>query len=134
MKQDFEGGHYLLFMQCSFSIVSYRTLLFNLVTSGLLIVFVQLLCHVWLFYDSMDYSPPGSSVRGISQARILEWVALSFSRDLPGPGIKPSSPALARGFFYHWATREAPSMFIIISQIPLSVCSVKSNIPCAHCQ
>ena len=28
----------------------------------------------------MDYSPPGSSVHGISQARILEWVAISFSR------------------------------------------------------
>ena len=30
--------------------------------------------------DLMDYSPPGSSVHGISQARILEWVAISFSR------------------------------------------------------
>ena len=31
-------------------------------------------------YDSMDGSQPGSSVHGISQARILEWVAISFSR------------------------------------------------------
>ena len=31
--------------------------------------------------DLMDYSPPGSSVHGISQARILEWVASSFSRE-----------------------------------------------------
>ena len=30
--------------------------------------------------DPMEYSPPGSSVHGISQARILEWVAISFSR------------------------------------------------------
>ena len=30
--------------------------------------------------DPMDYSPPGFSVHGISQARILEWVAISFSR------------------------------------------------------
>ena len=30
--------------------------------------------------DPMDYSPPGSSVRGILQARILGWVAISFSR------------------------------------------------------
>ena len=30
--------------------------------------------------DPMDCSPPGSSVCGISQARILEWVAISFSR------------------------------------------------------
>ena len=32
--------------------------------------------------DSMDYSPPGSSVYGISQARTLEWVAISFSRGI----------------------------------------------------
>ena len=42
----------------------------------------------------MDCSPPGSSVHGISQARILEWVDLSLSRDLPNPGISPRSPAL----------------------------------------
>ena len=43
--------------------------------------------------DPMDCSPPGSSVHGILQARILEWVAISFSRDLPNPEIKPGSPA-----------------------------------------
>ena len=42
----------------------------------------------------MDCSPPGSSVHGIFQARVLEWVAISFSRDLPDPGIEPRSPAL----------------------------------------
>ena len=35
---------------------------------------------MWLFCDPMDCSPPGSSVYGIFQARILEWVAISFSR------------------------------------------------------
>ena len=39
------------------------------------------------FCDPMDYSPPGSSVHGIPQARILVWVAISFSRDLPNPGM-----------------------------------------------
>ena len=48
--------------------------------------------------DSMGCSPPGSSVHGILQARILEWVAIPFSRDLLNPGIEPMSPALA-GFF-----------------------------------
>ena len=38
--------------------------------------------------------PPGSSVHGIFQARILAWVAISFSGDLPNPGIKPGSSAL----------------------------------------
>ena len=42
--------------------------------------------------DPMDCSPPGSSVHGILQARIPEWVAVSFSRDLPDPGIEPGSP------------------------------------------
>ena len=70
--------------------------------------------------DRVDCSPPGSSVHGILQARILEWVAISFSRgshqapqsmgfsrqgywsglpfpspgDLPDPGIKPRPPSL----------------------------------------
>ena len=39
--------------------------------------------------DPMDYT-----VHGILQARILDWVAFSFSGDLPNPGIEPRSPAL----------------------------------------
>ena len=39
-------------------------------------------------------APPGSSVHGILQAGILEWIAIPFSRDLPNPGIEPGSPAL----------------------------------------
>ena len=42
----------------------------------------------------MDCSPPSSSVHGILQARILEWVAISFSGDLPDSGIEPRSPTL----------------------------------------
>ena len=44
--------------------------------------------------DPVDCSPPGSSVHRILQARVLEWVAIPFSRDLPNPGIEPGSPAL----------------------------------------
>ena len=44
--------------------------------------------------DPMDCSLPGSSVHGILQARILEWVAIPFSGDLPNPGIAPRSPTL----------------------------------------
>ena len=57
------------------------------------------LSRVQLFCDSMDCSAPGSSVHGISQTRMLEWVAISFSGDLPEPGIEPRSPELADGFF-----------------------------------
>ena len=44
--------------------------------------------------DPMDCSPLGSSVHGFLQAGILEWAAISFSGDLPEPGVEPSSPAL----------------------------------------
>ena len=44
------------------------------------VIVVQSLSHVQLFCDPMDYSPPGSSVHGISWERILVWVAVSFSR------------------------------------------------------
>ena len=46
--------------------------------------------------DPVDYSPPGFSVRGILQARILEWVVMTC-RGLPNPGSPPVSsipPAL----------------------------------------
>ena len=52
----------------------------------------------------MDYSPPGSSVCGIVQERIVGLVAISFSRDLPNPGIEPASSTLAGGFY----TTEPP--------------------------
>ena len=49
--------------------------------------------------DPMDCSLPGSSVQEILQARILEWVTISFSGGLLDPGIEPAFPALADGFF-----------------------------------
>ena len=60
--------------------------------------------------DHMDCSPPGSSVHDISQARILEWVAISTSRDLPSLGIDSMSQALAGGFF----TTESPGKLNIV--------------------
>ena len=60
--------------------------------------------------DPVVYSLPGSSVHGILQARILEWVAISSSRGSPNSVIKLESltfPALARRFFTTRATWEA---------------------------
>ena len=45
-------------------------------------------------WDPMDCSRPGYSVHGILQARVLEWISTSFSRDLPDPGDKPRSSVL----------------------------------------
>ena len=44
--------------------------------------------------DPMGCSPSVSSVYGVFQVRVIEWVAISFSRGLPDSGIEPRSPAL----------------------------------------
>ena len=55
--------------------------------------------------NPMDYSPPGSSVHGILQARILEWVVIHFSR---GTSLTQGlNPGFAGRFFTIWATGEA---------------------------
>ena len=56
--------------------------------------------------DSMDYSLLGSSVHGISQARILEWVAIPFSRGSSQPRDRTLVFYMGRRILYHWATRE----------------------------
>ena len=55
---------------------------------------VKSLSLVQLFVTPRDYSPPGSSVHGILQARVLEWVAISFSRGSFWPRDWTQSPAL----------------------------------------
>ena len=62
-------------------------------------------------YDPMACSPPGSSVYGISQARIQSGLPSPSLGDLPDLGIKPKSPALAGGFFTTNATWEALPIF-----------------------
>ena len=60
--------------------------------------------------DPMDCSPPGSSVHGIPQARIVEWVAISFSRgssQLRDRTCISWVPCTGWLVLYHWATREA---------------------------
>ena len=58
--------------------------------------------------DPVDYSPPGSSVHGILQARILEWVAISFSRGSSWPKDRTQVSHIAGRCFNPWATRKAP--------------------------
>ena len=57
--------------------------------------------------DPMDWSPPDSSVHGILQARILEWVAISFSRVSSRPRNWTHVSWIAGRFFTDWARREA---------------------------
>ena len=57
--------------------------------------------------DLVDCTPPGSSIHGILQARILEWVAVSFSRGSFWPWNQTQVSCIAGRFFTHWATQEA---------------------------
>ena len=59
------------------------------------------------FCDPMDCSLPGSSVHGIFQARVLEWVAISFSRGSSWPRDRTLVSCIACRCFTVWATREA---------------------------
>ena len=69
------------------------------------------LCH------PVDCSPPGSSVHRILQARILEWVAMPTSRNLPDPRIKPkfpASPALQVDSLYWAIGKTLKRLFLYI--------------------
>ena len=57
--------------------------------------------------DPMDCSPPGFSVYEIFQARILEYIAISFSGGLPNPEFQPTSSALVGRFFTTEPPRES---------------------------
>ena len=74
--------------------------------------------------NPMDCSPPGPSVHGIFQARILEWVAISYSRHNPNLRIEPRSPAVAGRFF----TTEPPGK-PRKSTIPQSLCNPMDSSP-----
>ena len=60
--------------------------------------------------NPMDCSQTGSSVHGILQARILEWVAISFSRGSSWPKAQTQASYIAGRFFTIWATRESVTL------------------------
>ena len=70
--------------------------------------------------DPMNCSPPGSSVHGISKARILEWVAIRFSRGSFWPRYWTQVSCIAGRFFTNWATREAQSVLLLFSHSVVS--------------
>ena len=101
-----------LFLTCGFLFLEAFHFMFLIFLSIYLIYFLMtfLECPVLAtksyltLFDPMDCSLPGSSVHGISQARILEWVAISFSRGSSQTRDWTKSPALAGIFF----TAEPP--------------------------
>ena len=78
---------------------------------------VQLLFScVPLSCDPMDCSPSGSSVHGISQARILMWVDISFSRGSSWPRDGTCVSCISRWILYHWATQRSPEIQQVFSK------------------
>ena len=68
--------------------------------------------------DPMDCSLPGSSIHGIVQARILEWVAIFFSRGSSQTRDQTEVSFIAGSRFTLWATREAPKY----SRCSINIC------------
>ena len=66
----------------------------------------------------MDCSPSGSSVLRIPQARILEWVAIPFSRGSFQPRDQTQISCIAGGFFLIRATREALDSYVMKNHLP----------------
>ena len=77
----------------------------QLLTSGISQKLCCLLLSCVWFHDPVDCSPPGSSVHGISQARILEWIATSFSMGSSWPTDQTRVSRIAGRFFTVWDTR-----------------------------
>ena len=88
--------------------------------------------------DPMDCSPPGSSVHGILQARILEWVAISFSRGSSQPRDWTRVSCIAGRHFILWATRvitntlfQQPKRWLYIWTSPYG--QYQNQIDCVPC-
>ena len=70
--------------------------------------------------DSMDCSPTGSSVQGTLQARMLEWVAISFFKGSSQPRDQTAVSCTAGRFFTVWATLESQgSLYLRIEMLSL---------------
>ena len=92
------------------------------------IVIYSLSC-VWFLYNPIDFSLPGSSVNGISQARILEWVAIFFSS---AQFSSVQSLSHIRLFASPWIAAHQASLSITNSQSSLRLMSIESVMPSSH--
>ena len=76
-----------------------------------------------------ECSPPGSSVHGILQARILEWIAIPFSRGTSQPKDQTLVSCLAGRFFIIWATGKS----YFVKYIPLNWHKDRDFVYDVHC-
>ena len=110
------------YSQCFITTITFKNCTFKYCSPVTYIIVgdVQLLSRVQLFCDLMDYSPPGFSVHGISQARMLEWVAISFSRASSCPEIKLNISCIA-GRFLTVSHQENPNLYNIVHQLHFNI-------------
>ena len=90
------------------SLYSCRCFSFHFQKFHIKCMLVTQLSHVWVFATPWTVAPPpGSSVHWILQVRILQWVAISFSRGSSRPKHRNWVSRTSGRFFTIWATREA---------------------------
>ena len=100
------------FLEISFSTVCIPRFLYRILSGD-----NSITCNTWRsevkfaqscpnLWDSMDCSPPGSSVHGVLQGRILEWAAIFFFRGSSQPRDRTWVSCIADWFFTNWVTRE----------------------------
>ena len=92
-------------------------IVFPSIKDNLVVVLVTQLCLT--LCDSMDYTLPGFSVHRILQARILEWIAIPFSRGSSWSRDQIRVSCIADRFFSIWASREIPKNSIFLKSIPI---------------
>ena len=79
----------------------------------------QFCLHMCMLHQANSLPPhrsslPGSSVCGIFQTRILEWVAISYSRESSRPKDQTPVSCIGRWLLYHWATWETPNLVFTV--------------------
>ena len=68
--------------------------------------------------EPMDCNPPGSSVHGISQVEVLEWVAISSPRGSSQHKNQTCISCNGRQILYHWPTKESESRSVVSNSLP----------------
>ena len=110
----------VLICQCRYVETATHMCAYPYLSMSTRVLVVQSCLTLW---DPMDCSLPGSSVHGILQARILDWVAIPFSKGSSQPRSRTQVSCTAGRFFIIWVTREAHlclSIYIFISPSPFS--------------
>ena len=113
---SFPGKHKFVF---SFSRLLWLFRVFYISLCVCVCVLVAQLCLT--LCDPMDCSPPGSSVHGILQARILEWIAISFSRGSSQLRDQTQVSCIGSRFFTIWVIQIVEFLVPILWKMPLVI-------------